>query len=702
MERHRIVRFEIVMVRIIGALMLSLMALLSVTAQETPAKPAAESVPAVKAARRSTSALLPTSTRFWVSVEDLRRLETNVANTQIGKLSRQDTLAPFFASFEQQLRDSLNSNGIKFGLDIASVEQLQTGEVAIAGVLPNFAEGEKPVPGSHGVVVLIDVSPDMIAAEDFLSDAAEKMKKRGAKLAEVKIQETDVSKWSIEVKAAKIARTQTSFVTIVDGWVLASDNESIFTNVLRRIKSKEKAPASDSLSGYEPFTTVKSKTRVENVRPDLEWYVDPLGYARLADALAEERTDIRQPKDRPLETLSKEGLDALKAAGGFVSFSTAEQDVLHRSLLYANKLKAVDAAQKRLFNLLDFAPPGSSVAEPPAWVPVDVAGYFTLTWDVNKAFENLGPMFDAVSGKEGTFESLLDEMKKVPDFKVDIRKMVQSIGNRMTVVAKTEEPITEASEKMIIGIDLKPGVDEEWLIRSIGRARKAKVKKLGGFLAVIDDQTVIEEDDGPLGDVPDIDDIENDIDDIDDIEDDEIDEDKEEEDEEDPRVTVLTRRIMAIRGGVLFICNDKEFLKQFLSRKPGSKLGSAADFARMGDQLDRLTDPRNVRLRMFNRLDHMLKTNYEMMRMGKMAESETFIARILNRIHGNKAGPDEKRKPLIDGSDLPADFDNEMAPFLGQSGWAMETTDFGWRFSGCVMAKEKAEAKVAEKPETSK
>ena len=131
---------------------------------------------------------------------------------------------------------------------------------------------------------------------------------------------------------------------------------------------------------------------------------------------------------------------------------------------------------------------------------------------------------------------------------------------------------------------------------------------------------------------------------------------------------------MAIRGGVLFICNDKEFLKQFLSRKPGSKLGSAADFARMGDQLDRLTDSRNVRLRMFNRLDHMLKTNYEMMRMGKMAESETFIARILNRIHGNKAGPDEKRKPLIDGSDLPADFDNEMAPFLGQSGWAMETT----------------------------
>ena len=695
MERRRIGRYEFVMVRAIGALMLSVMALLSATGQETPAKPAAEAaMPAVKPARRSTSAMLPTSTRFWVSVQDLQRLETNVSNTQLGKLSRQDTLAPFFASFEDQLRDSLNSNGIKFGLDIASVEQLQTGEVAIAGVLPNFAEGEKPVPGSHGVVVLIDVSPDMLAAEDFLADAAGKMKKRGAKLDEVKIQETEVSKWTIEVKAAKIGRTQTSFVTIVDGWVLASDNESIFTNVLRRIKSKEKTPASDSLSGYEPFTTVKAKTRVENVQPDLEWFVDPLGYARFADALAEERTDVRQPKDRPLETLSKEGLDALKAAGGFVSFSTSEQDVLHRSLLYADKSRAVDAAQKRLFNLLDFAPAGSSVAEPPAWVPVDAAGYFTITWDIDKAFENFGPMFDAFAGKAGTYDSVLDDMKKSPNFRVDVRKMVKSIGNRITVVAKTEEPITEASEKMIIGIDLKEGVDAEWLIKSIGRVRKAKVKKLAGYTTVFDDQTEIEEEVEFPDDI-DIDDIEGDIDD-------EFDEDEDEEDEVTPRVTVLTRRIMAIRDDVLFICNDKEFLKEFLSRKPSSKLATAADFSRMGDQLNKLTDSKNVRLRMFNRLDHMLKTNYEMMRRGKMAESETFIARILNRIHGNKAGPDEKRKPLIDGSDLPADFDNEMAPFLGQSGWAMETTDFGWRFSGCVLAKEKAEAKVAEKPETSK
>ena len=698
MDLRRSGRVELVLRRMFGALLVSMVALVSANVQQASAQdaPAAETavMPAKKAAQNSTSDLLPTATRFWVSVEDLRRLETNIANTQIGKLSRQATLAPFFSSFEKQIRDTLNKNGIKFGLDIASVEQLQTGEVSIAGVLPDFAEGEKPVPGSHGVVVLIDVSPDLTAAEEFLSDAAEKMKKRGAKLEEIKVLDTGVSKWTIEVKAAKVARKQTSFVTIVDGWIMASDNESIFTNVLRRIKTKDKGPATDSLTKYEPFMTVNAKTRVESVRPDLKWFVDPLGYARFADALDEERSDIRKPKDRPLETLSKEGLDALKAAGGFVSFSTGEHDMLHRSLVYANQNKADGAAQKRLFNLLDFAPPGSSVAEPPAWVPVGAAGYTTFTWDISKAFENIGPMFDAVTG-EGNFDAVLEEMKKVPNFKVDIRKMAQSIGSRITVVASNEEPVSASSEKMIIGIDLKDGTDAEWMIQSIGRAMKAKIKKLGGYTCVIDDRTVEEEEEGipgPDGDW-DIDKIEQGI--LDEEDDDEL------EEEVVPRITILNRRIIVVRDGTLFISNDKDYLKKFLAQKPTGSFAGAADFTRMGKALDKVTNKENVRFRMFDRLDQLLKLNYEMMRTGKMVESETFLARILNQIHGKQEGADEKRKQRIDGSDLPADFDKEMAPFLGQSGLAMETTDFGWRFSGCVLPKEKPKAKVAEAPDSS-
>lgn len=659
-------------------------------------KPATDESAAATIKRRSTSSLLPGTTRFWVSVEDLHRMEANLSNTQVGKLARQDTLAPFFASFEKQIKDSLNDNGIKFGIDIASIERMETGEVSIAGVLPDFGSGGKPAPRSHGVVVLIDVSPDTDAAKDFLGDAADKMKKRGAKLEAVQMQETEVSKFTVEVKAAKINRTQSSFVAIVDGWLVASDNESIFSDVLRRVKAKSKEPAADSLAVYEPFKTVAEKTRIAEVRPDLRWYVDPLGYARFADALAQENADINQPKDRPLEALAKEGLDALKAAGGFVSFSTGEHDVLHRSLVYANRKKAVAAEHKRLFELLDFAPADSSAATPPSWVPVDAAGYYTMTWDIGKAFNNVGPLVDAVIGKEGNFDAVLDEMKKVPDFKVDIRKMVQSFGTRITIVAKTEEPVNEASEKMVIGIPLKDGVDEKWLIESVGRAVKGKVKKLAGYTCVIDDRTEIKEVDG-IGDIPEIDEIE--IEEIDD----EIDEEEDEEADEKaatPRVTIFNRRIMVIRDGHLLICNDKEYLKKILSLKPTNGFAKAADLSRLTKALGKFTQAERIRFRMFNRLDQMLKTNYEMMRTGKMAESETFVARMLNKVYGKKVAGDEKRAQQIDGSDLPSDYDGEIAPFLGQSGWVMETTDSGWLFTGCVLPKAKAKAQVAEAPDS--
>jgi hypothetical protein len=279
-------------------------------------------------------------------------------------------------------------------------------------------------------------------------------------------------------------------------------------------------------------------------------------------------------------------------------------------------------------------------------------------------------------------------MKEVPDFKVDIKKMVQSLGNRITVVGTTEEPIDETSEKMLVGIKLREGVDAEWLIQSIGRAVKGKVKKLAGYTSVVDDQVETEEESGGLEiDIEGLDDDEDDDDDL-------------EEAAIPPRITIFNRRIMVIKDGYLFICNDKDYLKKIISQKPSTAFAGSADLIRLTKSLDKLSDSSRVRFRMFSRLDQMLKTNYEMMRTGKMADSETFVARLLNKVYGKKAENEGKRVQQIDGSQLPEDYEKEIAPYLGQAGWVMETIDSGWRFSGCVLPKEKAKATIAEAPES--
>ena len=641
--------------------------------------------PAAAKQRASSASLLPTSTRFWVSADDLSRLQANLAKTELGKLAAKKTLTPFFDSFRKQVRDGLNRNGVKFGLDLDSVEKLKAGEIAIAGVLPEIPPGGKAVRGSHGIVVLIDVTADLTNATELFERASKKMIKRGGKQEKLQINGTDVTKWSFEVVNAKLKRTQNSWIAICEDWILASDNETIFRDVLSRVKAKKEKPS--NLAASVPYQEIKKQTAVSGVAPDLEWFVDPIGYSRLADALARESMDVPELQKRPLETLSREGLDALKAVGGFVSFATTEHDVLHRTMVYVERKKSLDAAQRRLLNMLDFSPAGRNAEDVPNWVPENIGSYFAATWNVQKAWKELGHFVDLFQG-EGTMAGLKKEMKVNPRFKVDLDGMFSMIGKRATVITAATEPITESSEKMLIGIELNEGIDGKLLIDQIKRMVEGKMKKLAGFDYVIDDRVEEAEKDPYKIEIED----EFPDEEFPDEGDDEFPEDDDTAKEFQPRVTLFNRRFFVIRDNTLFVCNDKEYLKKILLSKPSTDFAKSSDVKRLKDALAKLTDSKRVRFRMHSRLDKILKTNYEMMRTGKMAESETFIARILNQVYGKKAKPDEKREQQIDGSKLPANFETEIAPYLGLSGWAMEVAESGWKFSGCVVSREPAQS----------
>ena len=58
-----------------------------------------------------------------------------------------------------------------------------------------------------------------------------------------------------------------------------------------------------------------------------------------------------------------------------------------------------------------------------------------------------------------------------------------------------------------------------------------------------------------------------------------------------------------------------------------------------------------------------------------MAASDTILARLINHLFKTRnKDKDAVRVQKIDGSMLPADFENDVAPYFGPSGWVMETT----------------------------
>ena len=193
------------------------------------------------------------------------------------------------------------------------------------------------------------------------------------------------------------------------------------------------------------------------------------------------------------------------------------------------------------------------------------------------------------------------------------------------------------------------------------------------------------------------------IDEFDDLEDDFEEEDDEDPEEEEPkRFELFEKRYITVAGkagdksGIeLLISNDKEYLKKILVRRK-SKAAVAADFVRIKTTLATLTDDTKVAWRQFGRLDKGLETNYEMLRRGEMASSQTMLARVINRIfnkqaeenarlEGKEFDADAVRKQELNGAMLPKDFSKSIAPYLGPTGSVLEVMDNGWRITGVVL-----------------
>ena len=191
---------------------------------------------------------------------------------------------------------------------------------------------------------------------------------------------------------------------------------------------------------------------------------------------------------------------------------------------------------------------------------------------------------------------------------------------------------------------------------------------------------------------------------------------EEEEEEENERFELFEKRYITVApipgdksSAELLICNDKNYLKKILARRR-SNVESSADFVRVKRSLAALTDDTKVAWRQFGRLDKALETNYEMMRRGEMASSQTMLARVINqifnkqaaenaRLEGKEFDKDVVRKQELDGAKLPKDFSKSIAPYLGSTGSVLELTDGGWRLTGVILDRgdKVATAKMSEK-----
>jgi len=620
---------------------------------------------------------LPADTRAWISIPSTKALAEHVEQSQIGQLTRDPALQPFVKTAKARLRSWLDTKKIGFEISLDQFEKINAGEVCVAGVLPEIP-GQEAVAGSHGVVLLADVGKDLAAAEKLLAEIEQEQIRQGAvKLGTVEINGINVGKWEFAKKRKWAKRKRISLQAIVGNWLLVSNNEKIFRTVLRRIINLD-PQENGNLASQQSFKVAMEGSKLPNGRAnDIRFFIEPFGWFKLARAIEIENEPVKKMEDNWPAVLARNGMRAIHSVGGTVAVAAAEQEALFRIFISAPKDKVRDEAERRMLDILDFGPAPGSTNTAPAWVPSSVSGCVTGQWNFGKALNSVGPIVDGFMKEQGAFKGLLDTIKEEPDFRVDIPKLVGQLDNQFTVISAVAKPLGEDSEKLAVGLKLKPGLSPEQqaeILDSIGRAVRGKELKLGGIKAIEDDRTE-EADDFDLED-PDF----------------VFDEDEDEDAKfgggagPENQFALFEKKYISIAKDTLFICNDKQYLKRLLTSSDSKPLTGKPDYIRMENMLKSLSNPANVSSQRFGRIDKTLELNYAMLQQGELANSKSMIGRLVNKLLADK-DEEDSGKVKLDIKKLPADY-KEIAKFLGTVGWVLENETSGWRVTGCVLKKE--------------
>jgi hypothetical protein len=622
--------------------------------------------------------LLPASTKFWISIPDAEELEKQFDSTQFGLLAKDPAIKPFIESLRSQAKELLNKQNLRLGLDIDDLHGVHSGEICIAGVLPEL-DGQQKVKGAHGLVLLVDVSGKEAEAREMQKKINKQLNSRGAKQESKQINGVDIIKSTITNPKRVFRQSQSNFQVILNGQMLICDNEAIFRDVLRRLSQPKKIQAVETLGAQSSFQAIMKQADLKEHATHIRWFIDPFGYIQLAQALEEEEKG-REPRDDWAKILKDQGFSAFKGIGGKVSVATSEHEILHRTFTYAPKNQPIKNI-KRVLNLFEFS--GNSKPLTPAnWVPTDSSAYVVGNWNYSKALTSVGGLYDAFLDEEGAWERTLSDFKVDTQMQLDIKKLVGLLDNRVTMVSAIERPIDEKSERVVLGFPLKG--EPDFVFKSLQRATSGKVINLGGIKVLEVDSAVQQEDEEyDEFDIPNS-----------------FPADDAEDAAEPPKRTfeLFAKRYFVVHNGNLLVANDKNYLRKILVQKE-SGLAKSEDYIQVKEIIGKLTDENKVCWRQFGRMDLTLEANYEMLRRGEMANSQTVLARLVNQVFANHAAEkaakegkqldeNELRKQKLDGSKLPKNYAKSIAPYFGPMGWVMEAHDDGWLITGCVIKKK--------------
>lgn len=651
------------------------------------------------AAKTTAEQLFPDSTKGFFVIHNLKEFGDAWKETQIGKLMNDPIMEAFKKDFREQMSRRMED---RFGFTLDEVSELPSGEVA-AGMI---AIPDK----TPGYVFTMDVADRVEKTRDYLDRLEKKLLTNGVKKnvetykdreitvftfpeTASKSEATGSTKTAKATKTAKTSKTEAEPVArracyLLEGnHLLVSDQLHLIQLIFDRLDKKSLAASKNCLADLEDYQHVMKRCHddlPEGTKPMIRWYIEPLNYGESIRTLMRGPVvEKRRSKPSIFTVLKEQGFDAIRGVGGTVNLKSEDKEVVYRFYVHAKK------PYRLAMRMLVF--PDSTNFTPPHWMPNDLARCTMLYLDPLAIFDNFGTLFDSLvmQGETGVWKDIIDGLKEDPNGpQIDIREeIIVHLGQRVLGMSKYHLPITPQSESIVIAAELKEGKEPE-MIKALHKLfdddtemQRSKHRNYTLWHR-IPAEDVIQPFSGPTG-VPDL------------VSPTATAAAQPKTDEPEP---MFPEGGVTVAKGCLFIGTNIEYLKTILDRldnETESMKNSIAEqdeykevntvFANMG-----LTEKPHF-LQFFARTDETIRPTYELIRQGKMPQSQAILGKVINALFvpEDEENP-EPRRQAIDGRHLP-EFD-KVRDHFGPAGIFAVSEEDGYFFKGFLFEKKGAEA----------
>lgn len=603
--------------------------------------------------------LFPDSVQASVWIPDSNDLINRWHRTALHQLSNDPKLRPFFVEQQELIQKRLLDAGWRLGVQPQELSKYLQGQLSVAWL-------ERPIElKPFALILMADVDDDAQTNKQMFEDIDLALSKHNPGKKELKHREQTIVQYTMPKRPGQLL-AESTFLSVVSGKLIVSDELQLVQDLISKLNGE--AVQGKSLAEDADFIASRQQLNVSG-KGQIEYFVRPLGIARVIRAISGKRS--KSDADI-LAVLKNQGFTAVKCIAGEVIFAEADCDIAHRGFVLA------DFPLPRSAAILDF--PNEAMSEPPNFVTNRAASFLATSWNAKTAFWKARELVDELVGSEGVFDEVINGIKNdVNGPQVDIRnELLPLMTNDIVAVSDCQEGEVQVnSRRNLIGVKVNQSAKAAQILDRVMKAEaNAELTSFEGVDIWKVTNAQNSEDAEEFSEFGDF-------------------EEEAEESEEEPwlnqwAICVLKSSDPGNAEGYFLFASHSELLEEAIMQAKSdgaSGLATAQDYQRIRAAVVKLMNSENPCAWKISRNNLALRVQYELFRQGKLDQSESMMANILNRLMGSEEGADGTQEKAFSGESLPP-FES-ISGFLNPSGFKIRGTDKGWEFGGMMLSAQK-------------